>query len=155
MAADLDECENEDACANGKCLNTAGSYHCFCSLPLVLDATRNRCVNVSNSAGECSSDYSAKWSLKAGFVVPMAFLFLSLADDEDELDIHLDICWQSVSNYICNEPLLGQRTTYTECCCRYGDAWSQDCALCPPRSSGEKEQITWDFGRSGVVSFNS
>nr|XP_034964450.1 latent-transforming growth factor beta-binding protein 2 [Zootoca vivipara] len=109
---DLDECENEDACANGKCLNTAGSYHCFCSLPFVLDASRNRCVNVSNSA-----------------------------DDVDELDVHLDICWQSVSNYICNEPLLGQRTTYTECCCRYGDAWSQDCALCPPRSSEDFAQL--------------
>ncbi|XP_061467719.1 latent-transforming growth factor beta-binding protein 2 isoform X4 [Rhineura floridana] len=109
---DLDECENEEVCTNGKCLNTAGSYHCFCSLPLVLDATRNRCVNISNSA-----------------------------DDVDEHDIHLDICWQRVSNYICSEPLLGQRTTYTECCCRYGDAWSQDCAFCPPRSSEDFAQL--------------
>lgn len=109
---DLDECENEDACVNGKCLNTAGSYHCFCSLPLILDATRNHCINVTNSA-----------------------------DDADEHDIHLDICWQSVSNYICNEPLLGQRTTYTECCCRYGEAWSHDCALCPPRSSEDFAQL--------------
>nr|XP_020649533.1 latent-transforming growth factor beta-binding protein 2 isoform X1 [Pogona vitticeps] len=109
---DLDECENKDACINGKCLNTAGSYHCFCSLPLVLDAIRNRCVNVSNNA-----------------------------DDMDELDIHLDICWQRVSNYLCSEPLLGHRTTYTECCCRYGEAWSQDCALCPPRSSEDFVQL--------------
>ncbi|XP_062973935.1 latent-transforming growth factor beta-binding protein 2 [Elgaria multicarinata webbii] len=109
---DLDECENEEACANGKCLNTAGSYHCFCSLPLVLDATRNRCINISNTA-----------------------------DDVDEHDIHLDICWERVSNYICNEPLQGQRTTYTECCCRYGEAWSQDCALCPPRSSEDFAQL--------------
>ncbi|XP_077179348.1 latent-transforming growth factor beta-binding protein 2 [Paroedura picta] len=109
---DLDECENEDTCANGKCLNTAGSYHCFCSLPLVLDATRNRCINVSNNA-----------------------------DDADEHDIHLDICWQRVSNYICNQPLLGQQTTYTECCCRYGEAWSHDCALCPPRSSEDFAQL--------------
>ncbi|KAL8169175.1 UNVERIFIED_CONTAM: hypothetical protein K2H54_039311, partial [Gekko kuhli] len=112
MGSDLDECENEDTCANGKCLNTAGSYHCFCSLPLVLDATRNRCINMSNSG-----------------------------DDVDEHDIHLDICWQQVSNYICNEPLLAQRTTYTECCCRYGEAWSQDCALCPPRSSEDFAQL--------------
>ncbi|KAF7251587.1 Latent-transforming growth factor beta-binding protein 2 [Varanus komodoensis] len=109
---DLDECENEETCANGKCLNTAGSYHCFCSLPLVLDATRNRCINTS-----------------------------STADELDERDIHLDICWERVSNYMCNEPLLGQQTTYTECCCRYGEAWSQDCALCPPRSSEDFAQL--------------
>lgn len=39
-------------CINGECLNTDGSYHCFCSLPLVLDATGNRCVNLSSRAGE-------------------------------------------------------------------------------------------------------
>ncbi|CAM4580161.1 latent-transforming growth factor beta-binding protein 2 isoform X1 [Caretta caretta] len=103
---DQDECENEMSCVNGECLNTAGSFHCFCSLPLVLDVTRNRCINVSNRA-----------------------------EDLDEHEIHLDICWQRVSNYICNQPLRGRRTTYTECCCRYGEAWSQDCALCPHRAS--------------------
>ncbi|XP_053132852.1 latent-transforming growth factor beta-binding protein 2 isoform X3 [Hemicordylus capensis] len=110
---DLDECENEEACINGKCLNTAGSYHCFCSLPLVLDATRNRCINVSSSS-----------------------------DDVDEHEIHLDICWQRVNeHYICIEPLLGHRTTYTECCCRYGEAWSPHCALCPPRTSEDFAQL--------------
>uniref|UniRef100_A0A674J4E0 Latent-transforming growth factor beta-binding protein 2 n=1 Tax=Terrapene triunguis TaxID=2587831 RepID=A0A674J4E0_9SAUR len=105
---DQDECENEMSCVNGECLNTAGSFHCFCSLPLVLDVTRNHCINVSNRA-----------------------------EDLDEHEIHLDICWQRVSNYICNQPLRGRRTTYTECCCRYGEAWSQDCALCPHRASEE------------------
>uniref|UniRef100_A0A452HKU1 Latent transforming growth factor beta binding protein 2 n=1 Tax=Gopherus agassizii TaxID=38772 RepID=A0A452HKU1_9SAUR len=105
---DQDECENEMSCVNGECLNTAGSFHCFCGLPLVLDVTRNRCINVSSRAGE--------W-------------------DPEEHEIHLDICWQRVSNYICNQPLRGRRTTYTECCCRYGEAWSQDCALCPHRAS--------------------
>ncbi|XP_075782988.1 latent-transforming growth factor beta-binding protein 2 isoform X2 [Pelodiscus sinensis] len=103
---DQDECENEMSCVNGECLNTDGSFHCFCSLPLVLDVTRNRCINVSNRA-----------------------------EDLDEHEIHLDICWQRVSNYICNQPLRGRQTTYTECCCRYGEAWSQDCALCPLRDS--------------------
>uniref|UniRef100_A0A8D0HNQ8 Latent-transforming growth factor beta-binding protein 1 n=1 Tax=Sphenodon punctatus TaxID=8508 RepID=A0A8D0HNQ8_SPHPU len=111
---DRDECQNDKVCVNGECLNTAGSFHCFCSLPLVLDVTRNRCVNISNSAGE---------------------------QDVDEHEIHLDICWQRVSNYICNEPLHGRRTTYTECCCRYGEAWSQNCALCPPRTSEDFSQL--------------
>uniref|UniRef100_A0A8C8VPM3 Latent-transforming growth factor beta-binding protein 1 n=1 Tax=Pelusios castaneus TaxID=367368 RepID=A0A8C8VPM3_9SAUR len=104
----VDECENEMSCVNGECLNTDGSFHCFCSLPLVLDVTRSRCINP---------------------------LSISLTEDLDEHDIHLDICWQRVSNYICNQPLQGRQTTYTECCCRYGEAWSQDCALCPHRAS--------------------
>ncbi|XP_019344239.1 latent-transforming growth factor beta-binding protein 2 isoform X6 [Alligator mississippiensis] len=103
---DQDECENEISCVNGECLNTDGSYHCFCSHPLVLDITGNRCVNLSSVAGEL-----------------------------DEFGVHLDICWQSVSGYMCNEPLEGRHTTYTECCCGYGEAWSQDCALCPDRAS--------------------
>uniref|UniRef100_A0A8B9QFD1 Latent transforming growth factor beta binding protein 2 n=1 Tax=Apteryx owenii TaxID=8824 RepID=A0A8B9QFD1_APTOW len=108
---DQDECQNEVYCINGECLNTAGSYHCFCSLPLVLDATGNRCVNLS-----------------------------SRADALDEYEIHLDVCWQTVSDYICQDLLHGEQTTYTECCCRLGEAWGQNCALCPHRSSGENVQ---------------
>ncbi|XP_058663182.1 latent-transforming growth factor beta-binding protein 2 isoform X3 [Ammospiza caudacuta] len=105
---DQDECQNEVYCINGECLNTEGSYHCFCSLPLVLDATGNRCVN-----------------------------FSSRADTVEEYEIHLDVCWQTVADYICQDLLHGQQTTYTECCCRLGEAWGQNCALCPHRSSAD------------------
>uniref|UniRef100_A0A8C3GV36 Latent-transforming growth factor beta-binding protein 1 n=1 Tax=Corvus moneduloides TaxID=1196302 RepID=A0A8C3GV36_CORMO len=105
---DQDECQNEVYCINGECLNTEGSYHCFCSLPLVLDATGNRCVN-----------------------------FSSRADALEEYEIHLDVCWQTVADYICQDLLHGQQTTYTECCCRLGEAWGQNCALCPHRSSAD------------------
>eukprot|EP00076_Gallus_gallus_P021987 XP_015143163.2 latent-transforming growth factor beta-binding protein 2 isoform X2 [Gallus gallus] len=105
---DQDECQNEVYCINGECLNTVGSYHCFCSLPLVLDATGNRCVNLSGRA-----------------------------DALEEYEIHLDVCWQTVSDYICQDLLHGEQTTYTECCCRLGEAWGQNCALCPHRSSAD------------------
>lgn len=59
-------------------------------------------------------------------------------EDLPDHDIHMDICWKRVTNYVCSHPLHGRRTTYTECCCQDGEAWSQQCALCPPRSSGEK-----------------
>lgn len=39
---------------------------------------------------------------------------------------------------MCSEPLQGRRTTYTECCCLYGIAWSGHCAFCPGRDSGER-----------------
>ncbi|XP_064316447.1 latent-transforming growth factor beta-binding protein 2 isoform X5 [Phalacrocorax carbo] len=105
---DQDECQNEVYCINGECLNTDGSYHCFCSLPLVLDATGNRCVNLSVRA-----------------------------DALEEYEIHLDVCWQTVADYICQDLLHGEQTTYTECCCRLGEAWGQNCALCPHRSSAD------------------
>lgn len=63
---------------------------------------------------------------------------MSLADALEEYEIHLDVCWQTVSDYICQDLLHGEQTTYTECCCRLGEAWGQNCALCPHRSSGEQ-----------------
>jgi len=63
---------------------------------------------------------------------------MSPADALEEYEIHLDVCWQTVSDYICQDLLHGEQTTYTECCCRLGEAWGQNCALCPHRSSGEQ-----------------
>uniref|UniRef100_A0A8C4LX70 Latent-transforming growth factor beta-binding protein 2 n=1 Tax=Equus asinus asinus TaxID=83772 RepID=A0A8C4LX70_EQUAS len=108
---DHDECQDM-ACENGECVNTEGSFHCFCSPPLTLDLSQQRCVN-STSAIEDLPDH----------------------------DIHMDICWKKVTNYVCSQPLHGRRTTYTECCCQDGEAWSQQCALCPPRSSEVYAQL--------------
>ncbi|XP_007939559.1 latent-transforming growth factor beta-binding protein 2 [Orycteropus afer afer] len=108
---DLDECQAM-ACEDGECVNTEGSFHCFCSPPLILDPSRQRCVNGTGSA-----------------------------DDLPDHDIHMDICWKKVTNYVCSQPLRGHRTTYTECCCQDGEAWSQQCALCPPRSSEVYAQL--------------
>jgi len=50
----------------------------------------------------------------------------------------MDICWQVlVEDNMCANPLAGHRTTYTECCCLYGVAWSEQCAFCPRKDSGE------------------
>uniref|UniRef100_A0A3Q1GGJ8 Latent transforming growth factor beta binding protein 2 n=1 Tax=Acanthochromis polyacanthus TaxID=80966 RepID=A0A3Q1GGJ8_9TELE len=102
---DYDECEFRNSCENGECVNTPGSFNCFCSPPLVLDSTRRRCI------GPIEYDH----------------------------DVHVDICWQRIEgDNMCAEPLQGRRTTYTECCCLYGIAWSGNCAFCPKRYSGEK-----------------
>lgn len=51
-ATDHNECQDL-ACENGECVNTDGSFHCFCILPLVLDLSGQRCVNsTSSSSGE-------------------------------------------------------------------------------------------------------
>ncbi len=49
---DYDECGFGNACENGVCVNTAGSFDCFCSPPLVLDGTRRRCITVNTTEGE-------------------------------------------------------------------------------------------------------
>uniref|UniRef100_A0A8C7BNQ4 Latent-transforming growth factor beta-binding protein 2 n=1 Tax=Neovison vison TaxID=452646 RepID=A0A8C7BNQ4_NEOVI len=108
---DHDECQDM-ACEDGECVNTEGSFHCFCSPPLTLDLSQQRCVNSTSST-----------------------------EDLPDHDIHTDICWKRVTNYVCSQPLHGHRTTYTECCCQDGEAWSQQCALCPPRSSEVYAQL--------------
>ncbi|XP_047466736.1 latent-transforming growth factor beta-binding protein 2-like [Mugil cephalus] len=107
---DYDECEFESACENGACVNTAGSFNCFCSPPLVLDSTRRRCISL-NSTEETL---------------------------EVEPDVHMDICWQRLEgDNMCASPYEGSRTTYTECCCLHGVAWSGQCAFCPGKESDD------------------
>lgn len=61
---------------------------------------------------------------------------------EPDHDVHMDICWQQLEgDNMCSQPLQGRRTTYTECCCLYGVAWSGQCAFCPSRDSGEKLDV--------------
>nr|XP_034344242.1 latent-transforming growth factor beta-binding protein 2 isoform X5 [Arvicanthis niloticus] len=108
---DHNECQDL-ACENGECVNTEGSFHCFCSAPLTLDLSGQRCVNSTSST-----------------------------EDFPDHDIHMDICWKKVTNDVCSQPLRGHHTTYTECCCQDGEAWSQQCALCPPRSSEVYAQL--------------
>ncbi|XP_062325560.1 latent-transforming growth factor beta-binding protein 2-like [Osmerus eperlanus] len=107
---DYDECETEKVCVDGVCVNTAGSFNCFCSPPLVLDTSRRRCISLNTTE----------------------------ESQEVDEDIHLDVCWQALlQDDVCSQPLLGRRTTYTECCCLYGVAWSDQCAFCPLRDSDD------------------
>lgn len=48
---DHDECQDM-ACEDGECVNTEGSFHCFCSPPLTLDLSQQRCVNSTSSTGQ-------------------------------------------------------------------------------------------------------
>lgn len=49
---DINECLDENLCVGGQCLNTDGSYMCFCTHPMVLDPNRSRCVLVPEVAGK-------------------------------------------------------------------------------------------------------
>ncbi|CAL8298159.1 unnamed protein product [Merluccius merluccius] len=111
---DVDECKDDSVCVDGECLNTDGSYMCFCTHPRVLDAQRNHCI----------------------FPPDMA------EHREDKQTDYQGICWQEVtSSMTCTRPLVStgplsnRRTTFTECCCLYGEAWGMDCALCPHKNT--------------------
>ncbi|XP_039994903.1 latent-transforming growth factor beta-binding protein 1 isoform X4 [Xiphias gladius] len=104
---DINECLDESVCDRGQCLNTDGSYICFCTHPMVLDPNSNRCV----------------------------FIEVAEQHEAEQID-YQGICWLLTENLTCTQPLgLNRKTTYTECCCLYGEAWGMDCALCPPRNT--------------------
>lgn len=52
FAADIDECQDESRCVRGQCLNTDGSYMCFCTSPMVLDPAGSHCILPPELAGE-------------------------------------------------------------------------------------------------------
>uniref|UniRef100_A0A8D0FCM4 Latent transforming growth factor beta binding protein 4 n=1 Tax=Strix occidentalis caurina TaxID=311401 RepID=A0A8D0FCM4_STROC len=142
-------------CRNGQCLNTVPGYKCFCRTGYFYDSSRLECVGkmASRSSGHPTAHGGTAVLLHPalsllptlqGQVWVTGFLKPPWGTREEvarapKYEIHLDVCWQTVADYICQDLLHGEQTTYTECCCRLGEAWGQNCALCPHRSSGE-----WD-----------
>ncbi|XP_016846111.1 latent-transforming growth factor beta-binding protein 1 isoform X3 [Anolis carolinensis] len=110
---DTDECLDPNSCIDGQCINTEGSYSCFCTHPMVLDSSEKRCIRPAESS-----------------------------EQTEETDVYQDLCWQHLSeDFVCSRPLVGKQTTYTECCCLYGEAWGMQCALCPMKNSEDYAQL--------------
>ncbi|XP_072623435.1 latent-transforming growth factor beta-binding protein 1 isoform X14 [Vulpes vulpes] len=131
---DMDECQDPNSCIDGQCVNTEGSYNCFCTHPMVLDASEKRCIRPTESHEQI-----------------------------EETDVYQDLCWEHLSDeYVCSRPLVGKQTTYTECCCLYGEAWGMQCALCPMKDSDDYAQLCnipvtgrrRPYGRDALVDFN-
>uniref|UniRef100_A0A8D2M4D1 Latent-transforming growth factor beta-binding protein 1 n=1 Tax=Zonotrichia albicollis TaxID=44394 RepID=A0A8D2M4D1_ZONAL len=145
---DMDECEifGSEFCRNGQCLNTVPGYKCFCRTGYFYDSSRLECVDQDECQnevycinGEC---LNTEGSYHCFCSLPLVLdatgnRCVNFSNTLEEYEIHLDVCWQTVADYICQDLLHGQQTTYTECCCRLGEAWGQNCALCPHRSSAD------------------
>uniref|UniRef100_A0A8C0RPQ6 Latent-transforming growth factor beta-binding protein 2 n=1 Tax=Canis lupus familiaris TaxID=9615 RepID=A0A8C0RPQ6_CANLF len=129
---DADECVmfGPGLCQNGRCLNTVPGYICLCNAGYHYNAVHRKC---EAPASQAHSSWEIPLHQGSHASVP--------PEDLPDHDIHMDICWKRVTNYVCSQPLHGRRTTYTECCCQDGEAWSQQCALCPPRSSEVYAQL--------------
>ncbi|XP_038670803.1 latent-transforming growth factor beta-binding protein 1 isoform X5 [Scyliorhinus canicula] len=153
---DIDECQDAASCINGQCINTEGSYNCFCTLPLVLDASGKRCTQHLDSddidecqdpsnciGGQCiNTDGSYNCFCTYPMILDSSGKRCIEPPDTIEQTIEEDVCWQTVSSQIvCGLPLVGRRTTYTECCCMYGEAWGMDCALCPLRNTDDYARL--------------
>ncbi|XP_076020330.1 latent-transforming growth factor beta-binding protein 1 isoform X2 [Genypterus blacodes] len=108
---DINECLDESVCVGRQCINTEGSYMCFCMHPMVLDPSTDSCVFIPEVAEQ---------------------------HETEQVD-YQGICWQTVTQTMtCTRPLgPNRKTTYTECCCLYGEAWGMDCALCPLRNTAD------------------
>ncbi|KAF4794919.1 Latent-transforming growth factor beta-binding protein 1 [Turdus rufiventris] len=67
---------------------------------------------------------------------------LQCFEQTEEAEVYQDLCWQHLSDdFVCSRPLVGKQTTYTECCCLYGEAWGMQCALCPMKESEDYAQL--------------
>uniref|UniRef100_A0AAY5K2A4 Latent-transforming growth factor beta-binding protein 1 n=1 Tax=Esox lucius TaxID=8010 RepID=A0AAY5K2A4_ESOLU len=104
---DIDECQDESVCVGGQCLNTHRSFTCLCVDSMVWDHETKSCVKAPD-----------------------------VAEQHHLNPTYQNICWQKVTESLtCTHPLETRRTTYTECCCLFGEAWGMDCALCPMKGT--------------------
>ncbi|XP_075932800.1 latent-transforming growth factor beta-binding protein 1 isoform X2 [Anarhichas minor] len=149
---DADECTlfGKEVCKGGFCLNTVGSYECYCKTGQDYDAVKLECRDINEcldesvcAGGQC---LNTDGSYMCFCTHPMVLdpninscVFIPEVAEQHEAEQidYLGICWQTVTETMaCTQPLgPNRKTTYTECCCLHGEAWGMDCALCPPRNT--------------------
>uniref|UniRef100_A0A8C3AS77 Latent-transforming growth factor beta-binding protein 4 n=1 Tax=Cyclopterus lumpus TaxID=8103 RepID=A0A8C3AS77_CYCLU len=147
---DADECTlfGQEVCKGGFCLDTVGSYECYCKTGHDYDAVKLECRDIDEcedesacAGGQChNTDGSYMCFCTHPMVLDPNLNGCVFSQHEAEQVDYLGICWQTVTDSLtCTRPLGPDRkTTYTECCCLHGEAWGMDCALCPPRNTGTR-----------------
>ncbi|XP_051579497.1 latent-transforming growth factor beta-binding protein 1-like isoform X2 [Myxocyprinus asiaticus] len=124
QCVDTDECLDDFNCIDGECMNTYGSYQCFCTPPLVLALDNTRCISPGVA-------------------------------EHRKADVYEGICWETVTERLtCTRPIANRHTTFTECCCLYGEAWGMDCALCPKKDTAAYAtmcNIRQPYGQDALV----
>ncbi|RXM30325.1 Latent-transforming growth factor beta-binding protein 1 [Acipenser ruthenus] len=172
---DADECVlfGQEICKNGFCLNTQPSFECYCMQGMYYDLLKLQCLDID----ECQDDSSCvsgqcintEGSYNCFCTRPMILdttgkRCVGPTEITDHSEDSEDICWQKVSqDFMCSRPLVGQQTTYTECCCLHGDGWGMDCALCPLKTSEGYATLCnvplsgsrWRYGEDALMPFDA
>ncbi|KAM4605849.1 latent-transforming growth factor beta-binding protein 4 [Discoglossus pictus] len=148
---DADECQlfGSQLCKGGVCVNTVPGYSCYCSNGYYYDVHRLECVDNDEcheeeacEGGRCINTVGSYYCTCAPPLVLDGSQRRCVSNTSQALDDNLAFCWQEVgADYLCKRPLLERQTTYTECCCLYGEAWGMNCALCPARDSDDFEAL--------------
>ncbi|XP_072287685.1 latent-transforming growth factor beta-binding protein 4 isoform X2 [Pyxicephalus adspersus] len=148
---DVDECKlfSPEICKGGVCLNKSPLFACYCPNGYYYDVHRMECVDND----ECQEEEVCEGGLCVNTVgsyfctcTPPLVLDSSqrrcVTNTSQAMDNNIALCWQAVgADLVCKRPLLDRQTTYTECCCLYGEAWGMSCALCPARDSDDFEAL--------------
>ncbi|KAL7383283.1 hypothetical protein ABVT39_008186 [Epinephelus coioides] len=151
---DADECTlfGQEVCKGGFCLDTVGSYECYCKTGQDYDPSKLECRDINEClddsvcvGGQClNTDGSYMCFCTHPMVLDpnsnhCVFVPEVAEQHETEQIDYQGICWQTVTESMtCTQPLgPNRKTTYAECCCLYGEAWGMDCALCPLRNTAD------------------
>uniref|UniRef100_A0A3Q2FWM7 Latent-transforming growth factor beta-binding protein 1 n=1 Tax=Cyprinodon variegatus TaxID=28743 RepID=A0A3Q2FWM7_CYPVA len=133
---DVDECKlfDKEVCKGGYCGNTEGSYECYCTSGHYYDPIKLECTDVNECLDESICGGEECLNTEGSYIClckpPMVLDQISNLCVEDlQLPGEFSVCMDPLNPY--------KKTTFTECCCRYGEGWGLDCALCPDRNSDD------------------
>uniref|UniRef100_A0A3Q0RUV1 Latent-transforming growth factor beta-binding protein 1 n=1 Tax=Amphilophus citrinellus TaxID=61819 RepID=A0A3Q0RUV1_AMPCI len=147
---DADECTlfGQEVCKGGFCLDTEGSYECYCKTGQDYDPIKLECRDINECQDESLCVHGQCFNTDGSYMCfctsPMVLdhtgnrcvLPPEVAEQHETEMSYEGICWQAVTDMTCTQPLgPDKKTTYTECCCLHGYAWGMQCALCPHRDT--------------------
>ncbi|XP_067830905.1 LOW QUALITY PROTEIN: latent-transforming growth factor beta-binding protein 4-like [Heptranchias perlo] len=144
---DADECSlfGSEVCKNGVCVNTIPGFSCYCPSGYYYESVRLECIDndecdddTACDNGDCVNTVGSYYCRCNPPLVLDPTFHRCVSNASELFDVHMALCWQEVGlNLLCKRPFLERPTTYTECCCQYGEAWGMDCALCPTRNTAD------------------
>ncbi|XP_068106904.1 latent-transforming growth factor beta-binding protein 4 isoform X3 [Hyperolius riggenbachi] len=148
---DVDECKlfKPEICKGGVCLNKSPLFACYCPNGYYYDVHRMECVDNDEcqeeetcEGGRCVNTVGSYFCTCNPPLVLDSSQRRCVTNASQAIDNNIALCWQAVgADLVCKRPLLDRQTTYTECCCLYGEAWGMNCALCPARDSDDFEAL--------------
>ncbi|XP_041428866.1 latent-transforming growth factor beta-binding protein 4 isoform X2 [Xenopus laevis] len=152
---DINECQifGTQLCKGGFCVNKIPSFSCYCSNGYYYDVQRLECVDNDECheedlcvGGNCINTVGSYYCTCNPPLVLDSTQRRCITNTSQAIDENLSYCWQEIgADLLCRRPLLERQTTYTECCCQYGEAWGLNCALCPGRDTDDLESLCIDW----------